>query len=481
MDPIIEDPYPTISRIKQWYEKGICSPSELTESILRRIDSFDQVLQSFITLDKEKVRENCDNLCDYNSINHSLFGIPIGFKDSICTKDLTTTFNSRICENWLPRENATVVNAIIDNGGILLGKLNLNEFGFSIPDESDLNPPPRNPWNTLHTMIGSSSGPAVATASGLCQVSLGTDGGGSVRLPAGQANLVGIKPTRGLVSKFGCLCSSVSEIGVLSRNVDDCGEVLKVISGFDSKDCQSRKVNDLLDDDKDIYQGLNIKDMRIGVPWSFVKNMNVEAPVKDNFKYALKTLSHLGMELSEVEMNFLEEYRAANFVILSAEGFSAHSLSLGKNWKDYGQSAKKYLTQGAFLSAHDYLSSKKLLKLGKFKIEEIFGEYDLIAMPTSPVVTTEAARSPRAHRKGYNACFTAPFNLTGHPAISLPCGFDTDSTGLPLGFQLIGPYYGEELLLSVGQKYELKTDLFNQHPNNFDKLQGGDSPKDKDE
>lgn len=454
-----ELPFSSITALAGCYRRGETSPVDVTRLFLDRIDRLDPRLRAFITVAADHAmtdaREAERRL--QRGDDRPLVGIPIAVKDSIATRGIRTTANSRVLEDWVPDRDAAAVERLREAGAVIIGKTNLNEFGWSIPREDDLCPPPRNPWNPVLAAVGSSSGSGVAVAAGLCSAALGTDGGGSVRLPAGQMGLVGVKPTHALVSRSGVLhAGSIGGVGVLARTVADAAILLNALASSDAED-SSGDLDAAPRAAADYVRALNgdLRGVRIGVPWSYIDAIPVEDEVRAAFDAAAAGLGRLGAVIVPVDLRALEHARAANFVVLVAEHYTAHETRLAAQWPRYGRSARLYTAMGAFVAASDYLRAREVGRLVGSDVDAALRETDALAMPTSPVVTAEAARRPDAHRRGINASFTAPFNLTGHPAFSVPCGIS--AVGLPMGFQIVGRRYEESTLFHIAHAFEQAT------------------------
>ena len=439
------------------------SCAELVGGELKRINRLDPVLRTFITAAEEQSLENAkeaDAALARGDKVGPLHGIPIALKDVIATKGIPMTANSRVLKDWIPEEDATCVERLKTAGAIIIGKLNLNEFAWSIPSENDLCPPPRNPWNIWHMAIGSSSGSGAALAAGLCFGSLGTDAGGSVRLPSAACGLVGLKPTHGLISRHGVLgARTIMDIGPMARTVLDTAILLQAVTGYDWQDSGS-----LRDPCPQYVSALpkSLPALRVGIPWKLIENADVYPEIGQAFDTTVDQLQELGATIQEVNPAWLTEARAAAFIILNAEEYVAHESSLRERIGHYGLSASLYLLQGAFLSSADYLRALKVQAICRQELDDLFREIDLLVTPTSPFLTPEAAREPRAHRRGGGAIFTAPFNVTGHPALSLPCGIST--IGLPIGVQFVGRRSDELTLLQVANSFEERSGWTGCHP-----------------
>lgn len=439
------------------------SGRELVQTYLDRISALDDRVHAFVTVAAEEALRAGD-LVDQRLARGDavppLAGIPIGIKDSIPTRDIQTTANSRVLEQWVPELDAAAVRRLRAAGAIVLGKTNLNELGWALPADDDLVPPTRSPWNLELAAIGSSTGSGAAVAAGFCAAAIGTDSGGSVRLPAGQNGLIGIKPTHGRVSRLGMDASSISEISPLARTVTDAALLLTALSGYEPDDPLSWPV-----EPPNYASGLHgdVRGLKIGVPWTYIASTEPEPEVTAAFADGLDALRSCGAKIVDVTIPGLADARAANFIVLNAEAYADHAPTLRAHPDQYGPSALRYHWMGAFLTAADYLNAKRVGRRIRHLVQEQFTSLYALVTPTSPVVTAEAARRPGAHRKGVNAAFTAPFNLTGHPAVSIPAGMSA-ATGLPIGMQLTGPLYGEETLLQLAYAHEQATNWSSLHP-----------------
>jgi aspartyl-tRNA(Asn)/glutamyl-tRNA(Gln) amidotransferase subunit A len=363
---------------------------------------------------------------------------------------LRTTANSRVLADWTPGEDAPVVASVRGAGAIVLSKLNLNEFAWAIPAEDDLYPPPRNPWSLGHFAMGSSSGSAVAVASGLCLAALGTDAGGSVRQPASNCGVVGLKPTHGLIDSGGAFgAATITEVGPIARTVEDCALLLSAMSaGRDP-----------------FVDGLqqSLGRARIGVPRRHIDQAQADPQICAAFEEALIVLRGLGFEIVELEVQGLADAAAADFLVLNSEAFALHQDTLRARSTEYGRSARLYHTQGAFLSAADYITALRVGEVVRERVDRALSNVDVLASPVVPYLTAEDARVAEAQpHTGGGAVFTAPFNLTGHPAISVPCGLSTG--GIPIGLQLAGRRGGDANLMSLAHAYEQATPWHTIHP-----------------
>ena len=422
-------------------EAGKLAPRELVEALVERTRELDPLLRSTITLRPEAADEPIGR--------GALGGIPFGVKDCIATAGVRTTANSRLLQDWVPAEDAPAVAALRRAGGVLLSKLNLNEFAWAIPGEGDLYPPPRNPWRPETYAMGSSSGAAVAVASGLVPFALGTDAGGSIRQPAANCGVAGLKPSHGLVASAGAFAPpSICEVGPIARGVEDLALVLDGLTGADAHSAALKPAAGRL---------------RIGVLRTYVEAAEPHPDVMAAFEDALRTFGQIGAEVREVIIENLGDAAAADFVVLNAEAYALHERSLRAHPDRYGSSARLYNAQGAFLSAADYIAANRVGGMVSERVDRALDGVDVLATPVAPLLTAEAARqaAARPHTGGV-AVFTAPFNLTGHPALALPCGIS--GLGVPVGLQLVGRRGGDAELLRAGLAYEKATPWSTRRP-----------------
>jgi aspartyl-tRNA(Asn)/glutamyl-tRNA(Gln) amidotransferase subunit A len=425
--------------------EGCLNPTRYVQALSERARRLGPALRCTITLAAETALVDAKTAQDeiaQGTWRGPLHGVPIGVKDCIATARLRTTANSRVLADWVPAEDAPTVAALRRAGAIVLAKLNLNEFAWSIPSEDDLCPPPRNPWSPNHLAMGSSSGSAVAVASGICPAALGTDAGGSVRQPASNCGVVGLKPTHGLIDSSGAFGPpSICEVGPMARTAEDIALMLEGMTGAAGYVGGMRK---------------SLRGWRVGVPRRYIDEARPDPEVAATFAEALRALAHLGMEIVEVDIEGLADAAAADFLVLNVEAFTAHKEKLRARIGDYGRSARVYHTQGAFLSAADYVAALAVGKAVRERLEQTLAQVDALATPVVPVITAEDARASKAQpHTGGTAIFTAPFNLTGHPAISVPGGMS--ASGIPIGLQLVGRLAGEADLLAIAHAYEQAT------------------------
>jgi aspartyl-tRNA(Asn)/glutamyl-tRNA(Gln) amidotransferase subunit A len=441
------------------------SPLELTRTCLDRIEAVDGKLHSFITLTAEvalKCAEQAQQELQSGKDRGPLHGIPVGLKDLYATKGIRTTCHSAVLKDWMPDHDATTVTKLNDAGAVLLGKLGMHEFAFGGPSIDAPFPAVRNPWNTAHVTGGSSSGSGAALAAGFCYGALGSDTGGSIRNPAAHCGIVGIKPTYGRISRHGVvpLSWSLDHAGPMARGVEDCAVMLQALAGYDAKDPASAQAP--VPDFRAALK-VGIKGLRVGVPranW-FDENMGVAAETGSVFNAALKTLGELGAEIIEIEGEPFSLARKANQTILVAEAYAYHEKTFQSTPEKFGSVVRRRMLEGAFLSAADYIAALRARAALNERIRAHFTRVDVFATPT-------VARPPDAfhtmdpNEQNLRPNFTNPFNLTGLPAISVPCGFTQGQ--LPVGLQIAAPPFDESTCFRVAYAYEQATEWHKARP-----------------
>lgn len=425
-----------VAAISRALESGEATAADLTEAALGAISGANPELHAFITVNTEEARATAaaaDQQARAGQRRSPLHGVPVAVKDNIPTAGLRTTCNSRAYANWIPTADAPAVWRLRQAGAIVIGKTNLNEFGWSVPSPDDLVPPPRNPWNTAHEMVGSSSGSAVAVAAGLTPVALGTDGGGSTRLPASQANLVGLKPGREAIPGVGKPIDELSAIGILGRSAADVSAVFSVLADRPAPRW-----------DPDGFP------LGLAVPRRQIDSLNVEDDVRVAFEADIQALTEMGAEISEIDLPHLEAARDGNFVLLAALAHATHAPDLRLRQELIGVSARRYHLAGAVLSVEDVVNARRIGQIFADELHHALGPRTGLLMPVSTVSTTAAARRPGEHNRGLNSTFTSPFNLTGWPAISIPSR--RGSLGIPIGLQVAARPGHEEWLLELAAR-----------------------------
>ncbi len=433
------------------------SPVELTDACLARIESVEPKINAFITLTADKARAAARTAAEdiaRGDYIGPLHGIPLALKDLFATAGVLTTAGSKILADNVPAEDSNAAARLRGAGAVLLGKLNLHEFAYGATGVNPHYGPCRNPWDTSRITGGSSSGSGASVASGECFAALGTDTGGSIRIPAALCGGVGLKPTFGRVSRRGVisLSWSLDHVGPLARSVEDTAIVLQAIAGHDPQDASSSA-----EPVPDYTAGLRdgVKDLRIGVPSEFFFD-NVDAEVEPAVRKAIGVLEGLGASVRDVSLPLIREGAAAVAPIMLPEALAYHRKWMEERPDDYGEDVRYRLELGATFLAVHHVQAQRLREMivARWR-DEVFNQVDLLATPS-----TMAPAFP-IERSDLSVTFslirnTNPLNLLGVPAISVPCGF-TES-GLPIGLQLAGRWWDEATVLRAARAYEQATD-----------------------
>jgi len=471
----------TIHEAHELLKKGKVSSLELTEAVLGRIDEVEDKVSSFVTVTRELALEQARRAdVRINAGECSpLTGVPAVIKENMCTKGTKTTCSSKMLENFIPPYNATVVEKLGEAGVVMVGKANMDEFAMGSSTENSAFFPTHNPWDLERVPGGSSGGSAVSVAAGETVYALGSDTGGSIRQPAGFCGIVGMKPTYGLVSRYGLVAfaSSLDQIGPMTKDVTDCALVMNVIAGHDSRD--STSVNLAVPD----YTKSLIPDLhgiKVGVPKEyFVEGM--ESGVEQVVRQAIGKLKELGAEIDwEVSLPSTSYALACYYIIAPSEamanlarydgvkyGFSAHDAA--NMWDamektrqyGFGPEVKRRIMLGTYaLSAGYYeayyVKAQKVRTLISREFSDTFNRCDVLVTPTSPTVAFRIGEKVDDPLQMYlsDVC-TLPINIAGIPGMSVPAGF---SGGLPVGMQILGKPFAEEMMLRVAYAYEQATE-----------------------
>jgi len=431
------------------------SPVELTEACLARIQAVEPRLNAFVTVTADLARAEAraaEGEIAAGRYRGPLHGIPVAVKDLFATKGIRTTAGSRILATWIPEEDATVVRKLRAAGAVLLGKLGLHEFAYGI---SSVNPhfgDVHNPWDTTKIPGGSSGGSAVAVVAGEAYAALGSDTGGSIRIPAALCGCVGLKPTYGRASLFGAvpLAWSLDHPGPLARTVRDVAIATQAISGYDPRDPISadRAVPDLLAGIERSARGL-----RVGVPTDHVWE-ECDAAIARAVRAAIETLARAGADVREVRWPRAAEYANAASAILGIEARAYHEGAFPGRAAEYGPLVRARLASQGDVDADTYARSMRLLLEARAgAADRDLDGVDVLAMPTVPTRAWTIEEAKEIGRPSEWTRVTRIFDLTGQPAISVPCGTDPD--GLPVGLQFAGRMWDEATVLRAARAYEM--------------------------
>lgn len=441
------------------------SPVELVEASLARIQAHDGVLKSFITVFADQALQVAKAAEMLSGAGHELGplqGIPIALKDNVAVRGTRTTAGSRLLADWVPEADATVATRLRQAGAIFIGKTNMHEFAWGGTSSNPHYGAVRNPWNTERFPAGSSGGSAVAVAARMCFGAVGTDTGGSIRLPSAINGTVGLRPSYGRVSNHGIvpLAWSMDTAGPMARTVEDCALMFGAMAGFDAHDAASapRACDDYLRD-----LGGGCRGLRIGiVPGYFFEHL--QAPVLDAVKAALATFVDLGAQVVEADIRNIHGNISAQLTIESAEPSTYHQRSLRERPDDYGEDVRTLLETGELLLATHYLQAQRYRALLRAEFMEAFKSVDVFVCPSLPFAATPVGATTVVIENGLAEDmlsaimqFTGIASLTGLPALNVPCGFDPD--GLPIGMQIIGRPFAEAALLRVGHAFQQATEF----------------------
>ena len=477
----------TIKQVEKMLEKKEISAEELANLSFEQIEKVDEDVKAFLTTNKEKAIEKAKQIDAEQAYDKKLSAIPGAIKDNIVTEGIRTTGASKMLANLEdPLYDATVVKKLADEGSLMIGKVNMDEFAMGSTTETSYFQKTYNPWNLDHVPGGSSGGSAAAVAAGEVMYALGTDTGGSIRQPASFCGIVGMKPTYGRVSRYGLVAfaPSLDQIGPMTRTVEDNARVLEVIAGHDPNDSTSSKnpvpsYTDFLTED--------IKDLKIAVPKEFLGE-GVDPEVKEAVENALQMFELLGAKWEQVSLPHLAYADATYFLIANGEGSSSLARYDGVRFghrsenahdmidmfkksrsEGFGEEVKRRILIGTTVLSGDYNEAyfKKAQKVRTLIINDFqaaFDPYDVIIGPTTPTPAFKIDQKFHDPLTLYTSdMLTVPANLAGLPALSLPCGFTEE--GLPLGLQIIGKHFDEATVYRAAYAFEKATNHHKKRPN----------------
>lgn len=458
----------SFTQLAEQIQRRELSPVEVTQAYLERIQTIDSKLNSYLTVTVERALQEAkvtEEQIQKGNYLGPLHGIPLAHKDIVATKGIKTTCASKVLKDNVPDDDATVIERLHTAGAILLGKLNMNEFATISPSVyfGRVN----NPWNLAHNPGGSSSGSGAAVAAGLCAGSLGTDTGGSIRIPAAFCGIVGLKATHGRISLQGVtpLSWSLDHVGPMTRTVKDAALMLQALAGYDPHDVGSSETPV---SDYTAKLTHEIKGLKLGVPRSFFSEYT-DPEVKNAFDAAVKTLSGLGAQIEEVVLPPLENaWTQLALPILNVEANTWHEPYLHNQAEDYGPTVRKFLERGKGASAIEYVKAQRAKVRFRRDMLAACSNVDVLLTPGELIPPPlHEARSVTINGKEVSLMAalisaTCPFNLTGQPALSIPCG--VSASGLPLALQIVGKPFDEATVLQVGHAYEGQTEWHKRRP-----------------
>ena len=468
----------TVHELMEKLEKNELTSEEITKAYVDRINEKEKDVKAFVTTTCDEALEKAKEIDSKKKSGekmNSFAGIPIGIKDNMCTKGVRTTCSSRMLEDFIAPYDATVVEKLNDEGIISLGKLNMDEFAMGASTEYSYFKKTSNPWNLKTVPGGSSGGSAAAVAAELVPWALGSDTGGSIRQPASFCGVVGLKPTYGLVSRYGLVAfaSSLDQIGPITKDVRDAAMLLNIIAGHDERDTTSYDMPK-----KDYTKALknDVKGMKIGIPKEyFGEGINEE--VKAKLQEAIETYKKMGAEVEEFSLDIAEYALATYYIIACAEassnlgrfdgiryGYRTENFSnlkeLYRNSRSegFGPEVKRRIILGTYVLSSGYYDAyykkaQQVRTLVKKEFDKAFEKYDVLLTPTSPTVAFEIGTRSNNPLEMYLADIcTVSINIGGLPGISVPCG--VNSEGMPIGMQLVGNKFEEEKIINAAYAFE---------------------------
>ncbi len=437
------------------------SPLELTRAYLKRIEALEGRVNAFISVTgEEALAEAAQAEADAQRGETrdgrrlgALHGAPLALKDLFETRGVRTTAGAKFLSDYVPNADAYVVEKLREAGAVWLGKTNMHEIALGLTSVNPHYGPVRNPWRLSQVAGGSSGGSAAAIAAGLCPAALGTDTGGSIRVPAALCGVAGLKPTYGRVSLRGVLPLSwnLDHAGPMARRVKDLALLLQVIAGYDPLDpySQNQPVDDYLS-----QLDAGVRGWRVALAEGdyFSKT---SSGVRQRIEEAARVFEELGARVETAEVPLIYEAALSNGRMVIADAAALYAERLREQSGDFGADVRQRLLKGASTDVADYIQARRVQSLARRAYERFFEQYDLLLMPTTPITAPPVEGEDALELAGLLTRYTAPFNLTGLPALSLPCGFADG--GLPAGLQLVSPPWSEARLLRAGASYENAT------------------------
>jgi aspartyl-tRNA(Asn)/glutamyl-tRNA(Gln) amidotransferase subunit A len=460
MNPGLDPITLTISSALEGLRKHIFSPLELVEGFLNCIDELNPSLKAFITRRDNSLRSEAAQLSARGETEFPLYGIPLAVKDLYETRGIRTTAGSRFYRDYVPDIDSAAIRKLKDAGALILGKTNTHEFAFGVTGVNPHYGICHNPWDKSRISGGSSSGSAVAVAAGMALGAVGTDTGGSIRIPASLCGVVGLKPTYGRVSLRGIfpLSWNLDHAGPLTKTVQDSALMLQSMAGYDPLDPSS--VDEPVDDYL-LHIDKGVKGWRIAMAvGTYIDEANAE--VVSAVDEAGRKLKGLGADVISVDMDNLRELALANGQMVSADAAAFHRDRLREHPDWFGADVRERLEYGRSLSSTEYSLARRKQVEGRRWMEEFFKDFDLLMLPTTPITAPLIEGTDAIAQAKQLTRFTAPFNLSGLPALSIPCGFDLK--GLPIGLQLVSGAWKEAAVLRAGQALEKATNWHNLPP-----------------
>lgn len=445
------------------YEKKKVSPVEVVRQTLSEIEKSNPACNAYITVCAEEAlaaAQKAEAEIMAGNKRGPLHGVPLAIKDMIFTKEVRTTMGSKVYQSFVPDSDATVVQKCKEAGAILIGKTNTHEFAYGPIGDRSYFGPSRNPHHLEKITGGSSGGSGAAVAANLAYAALGTDTGGSIRIPSAACGIVGMKPTFGLVSKYGVfdLAYTLDHVGPMTRSVRDNAALLTLLAGYDAKDPYSYAGTE---EDYMRLLGEDIRGKVIGLPAFFFQH--IEEEVMRAVQQALEVYQSLGAKIREIEITGMDEIAEAQRITIQAEAYAVHEKTMLEHADDLDSEVRERLHSSKEVRGYQYVQVQRQRKRLTQQFNESFGEVDVLLTPTLPILPTNINQREVMigdHQEGVRQALlrlTSPTNFTGNPGLSIPCGFS--KSGLPIGFQLIGGHGAEAHLYQMGYAYEQATSM----------------------
>lgn len=443
----------TLSEQRELIKSRKVRASDLAAACHRQIERLNPTLNAFITVIPPRDEEPQGK--------GQLLGIPIAVKDLYDTKGIRTTGGSKFFADTIPSEDAFVVEKIKKSGGYIIGKTNTHEIALGVTNNNPHFGACRNPWDIRRTPGGSSGGSAVAVATGMALTALGTDTGGSIRIPASLCGVVGLKPTYGRISLRGVMPLSwnLDHAGPITSSVEDAAVMLQVMGGYDSGDPSSFKT---LPGDFSSHMRDSIRDRKVAFAVGHFMEAVTDPEVLDALRKAAEVLAEQGAAVEEVNMDFLHEAAAANAVMTQADAAAFHRERLQEHPDWFGADVRQRLETGAGFTSSEYALARRTQAEARRRCDLLFEDYDVLILPTTPIAAPVIEGENAIERARLLTRFTSPFNLTGLPALSVPCGFTSEE--LPIGLQIVSRAWNESGVLRIGYAYQAATEWHKKKP-----------------
>ncbi|WP_078428418.1 amidase [Alkalihalobacterium alkalinitrilicum] len=450
----------SISELAPLVKNKSISPVELTKSVLSQVKKYNPQINAYVDITEENALATAriaEDEISQGEYRGKLHGIPLALKDILYFKGEKTSIGSKIHQDFRSPDDATVVSKLKDAGAVFTGKLNMHEYAWGGTTNNPHYGPCRNPWDLERIPGGSSGGSGAAVIADMTIGSLGTDTGGSIRGPAALCGIVGLKPTHGLVSKYGCfpLAWSLDHIGPMTKTVEDSAIMLEYIAGQDEMDITTQHTNSI--EYSNMLTG-DIKGKVIGIDEGYFFN-DIDSGVENVVREGIKKLEQLGAKIEIVKIPSLKYTVFAEMTTILTEATTIHQNSLRARPEDFGADVLSLLKLGEVPSAVDYLQAQQIRTIMKREFSSVFEKVDVLVSPQLPFTAPKIGDD---NIVGASTRLMAPANLTGLPAISVPCGF---SEGLPVGMQIMGPGFSEAMILNIAYAFEKTNPLQGRKPN----------------